>query len=46
MAKQKQEFTSKNVATKASALLRNPSTPKVVKSVAASALTQTKNKKS
>jgi hypothetical protein len=41
----KSEKTSKNVASKASELLRNPKTPKDVKSVAASALTQAPNKK-
>jgi len=39
------EKTSSKVATKASKLLSNPKTPKAVKSVAASALTQTANKK-
>lgn len=34
------EKTSKSVASKASKLLSNPKTPKIVKSVAASALTQ------
>lgn len=36
----KNEKTSASVATKASKLLSNPNTPKSVKSVAASALTQ------
>lgn len=45
MAKQKNESTSKSVASTASKLLSNPNTPKAVKSVAASALTQAKNKK-
>ena len=36
----KNEKTSKKVATTASKLLRNPKTPKAVKSVAGSALTQ------
>jgi hypothetical protein len=36
----KNEKTGKSVASKASALLRNPKTPANVKSVAASALTQ------
>jgi len=36
----KNERTSKNVASKASKLLRSKSTSKTVKSVAASALTQ------
>ena len=39
------ERTSKAVATKASKLLSNPSTPKAVKSVAASALTQAPNRR-
>jgi hypothetical protein len=38
------EHTSKKVASKASKLLSNPKTPKVVKSVAASALTQARSK--
>jgi hypothetical protein len=38
------ERTSQKVASKASKLLSNPKTPKAVKSVAASALTQTANK--
>lgn len=38
------EKTSKVVASKASKLLSNPKTPKAVKSVAASALTQAPNK--
>tara|TARA_R110000868_G_scaffold40641_1_gene140074 strand:+ start:174 stop:314 length:141 start_codon:yes stop_codon:yes gene_type:complete len=41
----KNEKTSKGVASKASKLLSNPKTPKAVKSVAASALTQAPNKK-
>lgn len=41
----KNEKTSKPVASKASKLLSNPSTSKSVKSVAASALTQSPNKK-
>jgi hypothetical protein len=36
----KNETTSSKVASKASKLLSNPNTPKSVKSVAASALTQ------
>lgn len=44
MAKKGGEQTSKSVASKASKLLSNPSTPKAVKSVAASALTQAANK--
>jgi hypothetical protein len=39
------ERTSKSVGSKASKLLSNPNTPKGVKSVAASALTQAPNKK-
>ena len=39
------EKTSPKVASKASKLLSNPKTPKAVKSVAASALTQAANKK-
>jgi hypothetical protein len=39
------ESTGKNVARIASKLLSNPNTPKAVKSVAASALTQRPNKK-
>lgn len=38
------EQTSKSVASKAAKLLSNPKTPKAVKSVAASALTQRPNK--
>ncbi len=45
MAGKKNEHTSPSVASKASKLLANPNTPKAVKSVAASALTQTKDKK-
>ncbi len=41
----KNEKTSKRVATIASNLLKNPKTPSKVKSVAASALTQTPDKK-
>jgi hypothetical protein len=41
----KNETTSKAVASKAAKLLSNPSTPKAVKSVAASALTQRPSKK-
>ena len=44
MAKSKSEHTSKSVASKASKLLTNPNTSKTVKSVAASALTQARNK--
>ncbi len=39
------EKTSPRVATIASKLLKNPKTPKKVKSVAASALTQTASKR-
>jgi len=45
MAKSRNESTSKSVASKASKLLSNPNTSKAVKSVAASALTQARNKK-
>lgn len=41
----KNEKTSKSVASKASKLLKNPSTSKTVKSVAASALTQRPDRK-
>ena len=41
----KSEKTSPRVGTIASALLRNPKSPKKVKTVAASALTQTADKK-
>jgi hypothetical protein len=44
MAKARNEKTSPSVASKASKLLSNPNTPKAVKSVAASALTQAANK--
>ena len=40
------ERTSKKVASKAGKLLSNPKTPKAVKSVAASALTQAPDLKS
>lgn len=40
MTTKKNETTSKRVATTASKLLRDPKTPKAVKSVAGSALTQ------
>ncbi len=39
------EKTSKKVASKAAKLLRNPKTPKNIKSIAGSALTQAPNKK-
>lgn len=39
------EYTSKSVASKASKILRSPTASKAQKSVAASALTQAKNKK-
>jgi hypothetical protein len=45
MAAKKNEHTSSSVASKAAKLLGNPNTPKVVKSVAALALTQTRDKK-
>lgn len=45
MAKSRNESTSKSVASKASKLLSYPKSSKAVKSVAASALTQAKNKK-
>lgn len=41
----KNEKTSKSVASKASQLLKDPKSSKMVKSVAASALTQTVDKK-
>jgi hypothetical protein len=41
----KNETASAKVASKASKLLSNPNTPKNVKSVAASALTQNSSKK-
>ncbi|MBK7404160.1 MAG: hypothetical protein IPJ41_05890 [Phycisphaerales bacterium] len=41
MAKNKNDQTSKGVASKASKLLSEPKTTKAVKAVAASALTQT-----
>ena len=41
----KNEKTSKPVATKAAKLLKKPSSPKDVKSVAGSALTQSKTKR-
>lgn len=44
MAKKRNESTSKRVAAIASELLRNPKTPKKVKTVAASVLTQRPNK--
>lgn len=39
------EWTSKRVASKASKLLSDPRSSKAVKSVAASALTQSRNKR-
>lgn len=45
MSKARNEHTSKSVASKASKLLSSPKTSKAVKSVAASALTQTRNKR-
>ncbi|MBX3317980.1 MAG: hypothetical protein KF902_14080 [Phycisphaeraceae bacterium] len=44
MAK-RNEHTSKSVASKASKVLSNPNSSKTAKSIAASALTQTRNKK-
>jgi hypothetical protein len=44
MAKRRNEQTSQPVGSKAGTLLRNPKTPAVVKSVAASALTQRPNR--
>lgn len=44
MANKKGEVTSLKVASKAAKLLANPKTPKNVKSVAGSALTQAPNK--
>jgi hypothetical protein len=41
----KHEYTSKRVATKASAVLRNPHSSKAAKSAAASALTQARDRK-
>ncbi len=41
----KNEKTSKKVASTAGKLLQNPKTPKHVKKIAASALTQTADKK-
>jgi hypothetical protein len=43
-SKQKPEFTSPSVASKAGKALANPKTPKAVKSIAGSALTQARNK--
>jgi hypothetical protein len=45
MTKKKHEYTSKTVASKAAKILRSPSSSKTAKSVAASALTQARNKK-
>lgn len=45
MKMSRNERTSKRVASRASKLLRNRKTPKTVKSVAASALTQAPDKK-
>ena len=44
MPRKRNEQTSQSVASKAGKLLRNPKTPKGVKSVAASALTQAPNR--
>jgi hypothetical protein len=41
----KNEYTSASVATRASAILRDPKATKAAKSVAASALTQARDKK-
>jgi hypothetical protein len=41
----KNERTSRRIASKAAKLLANPKTPKAVKSVAASALTQAPDRK-
>lgn len=43
--KDRNEKTHSNVATKASELLNDPKTPAKIKSVAGSALTQTRDKK-
>lgn len=43
--KQRNEYTSSKVASKASKLLRSQKSSAIVKSVAASALTQARNKK-
>lgn len=45
MAKKRNEQTSKKVASKAAKILRDPSSSKAEKSVAASALTQAPDKK-
>jgi len=45
MKKKRNERTSAAVATKASRILSNPNSTRKVKSVAASALTQVKDKK-
>jgi len=45
MAKSRNEHTSARVAKAASKILRSPTATKTQKSVAASALTQAKNKK-
>ena len=44
MVKSKTEHTSSKVATKAARILRNPKSSPAQKSVAASALTQTRDK--
>lgn len=44
MAKARNEHTSKSVASKASKILSDPKSSKAAKSVAASALTQARNK--
>lgn len=43
--KAKNESTSRRIASKAAKLLANPKTPKAVKTVAASALTQAPDRK-
>lgn len=45
MGKQRNEQTSKRVASKAAKILSSPTATKAQKSVAASALTQTANRK-
>lgn len=45
MSKQRNEQTSKTVASKAGKILSNPKSSKAAKSVAASALTQAPDKK-
>jgi hypothetical protein len=45
MAKQKTAYTSRTVASKAARLMNNPKSTREVKSVAASALMQARNKR-